>query len=413
MSNQSNKQVYNFSSPKSSSKSSPKRTFAEVVSPVSTPTRKIAVVSAASKRKRNEKFQGSSKGISKFRKISNPSSTLHRKQFIEANKEISEAAETVEVVVEKVIECNTVVNGEVITTKVKSSSSSLSAVRDDPSYRPIKVESANDKLYTKMYKLFEKRSWEDHLASQKIINSLTQALNLVFDNCSKSLNNATQVRDTMKKSSAPELGEMHKLCLMHKFESEVQSRKQAFLADTMFSNMSVINKVLIDNKISRPESVSSESSSATGRRVKFDKIDYYEPQSSNKFLKVKPSKTNSIIPKQTKPDIINASSESITNIEIELNTPFDNKTSFVDSAKKSQEQTRMLESWNEFKADEKSLDLENFEVSESEIVDTSEPDFTNSQLTEEAYEEVITKLTEAAMKDPKKYFNKKSFNFKP
>ena len=72
MSDKTNKQVYKFSSPNSSSKTSPKRTFAEVVSPVSTPTRKFANVSSSSKRKRHEKFQGSSKGISKFRKLSKP-----------------------------------------------------------------------------------------------------------------------------------------------------------------------------------------------------------------------------------------------------------------------------------------------------------------------------------------------------
>ena len=95
-----NKRVLKSSSPKFSPKSSPKRTFAEVVSPVSTPVSKNksvkAQVSSSSKRKRVEKFQGSSRGISKFRKISKPVTTIHRRQFEENNV-------LVDVVVEKVV----------------------------------------------------------------------------------------------------------------------------------------------------------------------------------------------------------------------------------------------------------------------------------------------------------------------
>ena len=113
------------------------------------------------------------------------------------------------------IECNAWVNGEVVTTQVKSSKSTLSSVRDDPTFRPVVVESVNDRLFAEMYKKFDKQSYDDHVASQKIINSLTKALNSIFDNCSRSINSATHVRESIKKSPAPvlDLGEMHKLCL--------------------------------------------------------------------------------------------------------------------------------------------------------------------------------------------------------
>ena len=414
MSDQTNKQVYQFSSPNSSSKTSPKRTFAEVVSPVSTPTRKFANVSSSSKRKRHEKFQGSSKGISKFRKLSKPENTLHRQQFDACNSEVKAASfiETVETVTDKVIECNAWVNGEVVTTQIKSSESTLSSVRNDPTFRPVVVKSANDKLFAEMYKKFDKQSYDDHVASQKIINSLTQALNSIFDNCSKSINSATHVRESIKKSPAPvlDLGEMHKLCLNHKHESEVQTKKAAILADSMFENMSVVSKVLSDNKI--PNSRPNVSSSSSGRRVHFDKIDHFEPQSSNNYLKAKSSNSTSIIPKSTKTVNISASSETLSNIEIELNNSFDTTTSFVDSAKKSRETAKMKESYNEFKRIKDFNNLDDFEVSDDSVTDISEPVLQKSQISEEAYEEIISQMTQAAMNDPKKYFNKKSFNNK-
>ena len=89
-----------------------------------------------------------------------------------------------------------------------------------------------------------------------------------------------------------------------------------------------------------------------------------------------------------------------------------NNTSFVDSVKKARETSRMTESYNEFKRVKDFTNLDDFEISEDSVTSNSEPDFTNSQLTEEAYEEVISQMTQAALKDPKKYFNKKSFNTK-
>ena len=71
----------------------------------------------------------------------------------------------------------------------------------------------------------------------------------------------------------------------------------------------------------------------------------------------------------------------------------------------------MTKEWNEFKSSvSDSANLENFDVSAENLIDSSEPDFTNSQLTREEYEEVINDLTKAAMNDPKKYYNKDFFN---
>ena len=406
MSEQNNKQVLKSSSPKSSSKSSPKRTFAEVVSPVSTPVSKPknvkAQVSSSSKRKRVEKFQGSSKGLSKFRKISKPVTTIHRRQFEENNV-------LVEVVEETVVEEFT---DEVVATEPNASSDKLVTVREDKSYRPLEVQAFNDKVYEDLYHKFEAQSYEDHSKSQKIIQSLTQALNSIFSICSNAISSSTDVRDSIKKSTAPSLGELHKLCLTHQYESKVAAKKSSILADAMFNNMSIISEVTKNNNVSL--SSPKNSSSATGRRVRFSEIDHFEPQSSSNYLKPKVNNKSYFMPKNVKPKVpdFDASSETLSNIEIELNNSFDTTTSFVDSAKKAQEITKMTESYNEFKRVSDFANLDDFEISDDSVTDNSEPRFTNSQLTEEEYEEFINEMTKAAMNDPKKYFNKKSFNEK-
>ena len=416
MSDKTNKQVYNFSSPKSSN-SSPTRTFAEVVSPVVTPTRSFPKTSKPSKRKRQEKFQGSSKGISKFRKISKPVTTIHRVQFNDCNgdtvvKETKVVVQKEEEIVERIVK----VEESVTVDKIEAT------VRNDPNFRPIKLKAVDNKVYTELYQSFEERNSEESQASQKVIADLTQALNSIFKTCSVAIDQATNVRNNTKKSSAPSLGELHNLCQMHAFESKVQTKKSVFLSDAIFSSMSIVSSAL-KNKCSQPEPstpISVSSSSATGRRVRFSDINHFEPQSSTNFLLPKSSKSKPVYSEnlQTKPSTPVTSSDSLIEIEIELDSSFSTKPSIVDSVKQAQANLRMTESYNEFKrsvAD--SAVLDNFNVSQNNSVDSSEPEFTNSQLTKEAYEEVISQLNKAAMNDPKKNSKKDSsalfFNKKP
>ena len=244
------------------------------------------------------------------------------------------------------------------------------------------------------------------------------SLNSIFKTCSVAIDQATNARNNTKKSSAPSLGELHNLCQMHAYESKVQSKKSVFLSDAIFSSMSIISSVLKNNS-SQPEHsnpISSNSSTSGPKRVRFSKINHFEPQSSKNYLLPKTSKSKPVYSEtmKTQPSTPTTSSDSLIEIEIELNSSFNTKPSIVDSVKQAQANSRMIESYSEFQrsvAD--SAVLDKFNVSQDDPVDSSEPEFTDSQLTKEAYEEVISQMTKAAMNDPKKYFNKDSFNKKP
>ena len=381
-------------SPKSSPISSPNRSYARVVSPKVTPKRKIAKVSDASKRKR---VGGSSNGLSKFRKLTSVKSTIHRQQF-----EVCNNLEPNEKPVKSV---------HLSKTKVMKPAEP----RTDSSYRPIKIQSSNDKIYTDMYQSFEKQNYDNFVESQKIIKSLTGSLNSVFTICSNAINETTELRGSSKKSNAPNLGSMHDLCVKYKSESEIQAKKSSILADAMFLNLSEVSKTFSDNPSISKFRPNSSSVSGNARKVRFSEIKHFEPVSSGNYLEYKSSvKTTTVLKHvHSKPTKNVASSNSSSKIEIVIPANAENRTSLVDSAKKAEEKAKISENIKKFRnSSPNSKDLSNFDISNDEVVDSSEPTFTNSQLTSEAYEEFVNSLVQSSLKDPKKYFNKKPFNGK-